>query len=48
MMKGEHVETESSDYQDSADERMKRRGVRGGLGKGKVMPDEDDGRLKTP
>ena len=35
-MKGERVESESSDY--SADERMKRGGLRGGLGKGKQMP----------
>lgn len=45
-MKGERVDTESSEYEDSADERMKRRGVRGGLGRGKVMPDEEDGQCR--
>ena len=44
-MKGEHVDTESSDYLDSDDERMKRRGLKAGVGRGKVMPDEEEGEL---
>lgn len=44
-MKGERVPTESSEYEASDDERMKRRGVSGGLGKGKVMKGEEEGKL---
>lgn len=40
-MKGERRSESSSEYEESADERQKRRGVRGGLGKGKVMKDEE-------
>lgn len=43
-MKGERVPTESSEYEASDDERMKRRGVSGGLGKGKVMKGEEEGK----
>lgn len=42
-MKGERVPTESSEYEASDDERMKRRGVSGGLGRGKVMKGEEEG-----
>ena len=42
-MKGERAPSDSSDYVESEDERMKRRGVRGGLGRGKVMKDEEEG-----
>lgn len=44
-MKGERVPTESSEYEASDDERMKRRGVSGGLGRGKVMKGEEEGKL---
>lgn len=43
-MKGERVPTESSEYEASDDERMKRRGVSGGLGRGKVMKGEEEGK----
>ncbi|XP_037778930.1 remodeling and spacing factor 1-like isoform X2 [Penaeus monodon] len=42
VMKGERVPTESSEYEASDDERMKRRGVSGGLGRGKVMKGEEE------
>ena len=41
-MKGERRPTESSDYEESDDEMKRRRGVRGGLGRGKVMQSEDE------
>lgn len=44
-MKGERVPTESSEYEASDDERMKRRGVSGGLGRGKVMKGEEEGKF---
>lgn len=46
VMKGERVPTESSEYEASDDERMKRRGVSGGLGRGKVMKGEEEGELQ--
>ncbi|XP_071537316.1 uncharacterized protein [Panulirus ornatus] len=42
VMKGERAPTESSEYEASDDERMKRRGVSGGLGRGKVMKGEEE------
>lgn len=42
-MKGERIPSESSEYEASDDERMKRRGVSGGLGRGKVMKGEEEG-----
>ena len=44
-MKGERAPTESSEYEASDDERKKRRGVSGGLGRGKVMKGEEDGKF---
>lgn len=41
-MKGERAPSESSDYEESDDERKKRRGVSGGLGRGKVMKSEEE------
>ncbi|KAK7072938.1 hypothetical protein SK128_014055 [Halocaridina rubra] len=42
VMKGERVPTESSEYEASDDEMKKRRGVSGGLGRGKVMKGEEE------